>query len=107
MFNLVAQPSYNIQHLLTICYLHAVLTLSTVIEHLLVLSMVGTKVFQDCYVSLMESCIQLKEVEEDGDNDDDDVGAEDLDDDEEEEDTEDDDEVSECRILLSIFSNHA
>ena len=83
------------------------LTLSTVIEHLLVLSMVGTKVFQDCYVSLMESCIQLKEVEEDGDNDDDDVGAEDLDDDEEEEDTEDDDEVSECRILLSIFSNHA
>ncbi|KAG2564198.1 hypothetical protein PVAP13_8KG390800 [Panicum virgatum] len=73
----------------------AVLTLSTVIEHLLVLSMVGTKVFQDCYVSLMESCIQLKEVEEDGDNDDDDVGAEDLDDDEEEEDTEDDDEDSE------------
>ncbi|PUZ45866.1 hypothetical protein GQ55_8G258700 [Panicum hallii var. hallii] len=73
----------------------AVLTLSMVIERLLVLSMGGTKVLQDCYVSLMESCIQLKEVQEDGDNDDDDDGAEDLDDDEEEEDTEDDDEDSE------------
>jgi hypothetical protein len=52
----------------------------------------------------MDSCIQLKELQEDGDNDDDDDGAEDLDDDEEEEDTEDDDEVSECRIMLSIFS---
>ncbi|KXG29170.1 uncharacterized protein LOC8086009 [Sorghum bicolor] len=71
----------------------AVLTLSTVINHLVSLSMGGTKVVQDCYVSLMESCIQLKEVEEDGDNDDDD-GAEDLDDDDEEEDTEDDDEDS-------------
>ncbi|CAO2150244.1 unnamed protein product [Urochloa humidicola] len=73
----------------------ALLTLSTVIERLLVLSMNDTKVLQDCYVSLMESCIQLKEVQEDGDNDDDDDGAEDLDDDEEEEDTEDDDEDSE------------
>ncbi|CAD6252436.1 unnamed protein product [Miscanthus lutarioriparius] len=71
----------------------AVLTLSTVINHLMSLSMGGTKVLQDCYVSLMESCIQLKEVQEDGDNDDDD-GAEDLDDDDEDEDTEDDDEDS-------------
>jgi hypothetical protein len=67
----------------------------------------GTKVLQDCYVSLMESCIQLKEVQEDGDNDDDDDGAEDLDDEEEEEDTDDDDEVTESRIMLSILSCHA
>ncbi|KAF8644970.1 hypothetical protein HU200_066275 [Digitaria exilis] len=73
----------------------AVLTLSTVIERLLVLNMGATKVLQDCYVSLIESCIQLKEIQEDGDNDDDDDGAEDLDDDEEEEDSEDDDEDSE------------
>lgn len=83
----------SVGHLLILCCLHAVLTLSAVIEHLLFISMGGTKVLQDCYVSLMESCIQLKEVQEDGDNDDDD-GAEDLDDDEEE-DTEDDDEVTE------------
>jgi hypothetical protein len=80
-------------HLLIVCFHDAVLTLSTVINHLVSLSMGGTKVVQDCYVSLMESCIQLKEVQEDGDNDDDDDdGAEDLDD---EEDTEDDDEVIE------------
>ncbi|RLM58078.1 uncharacterized protein C2845_PM18G13230 [Panicum miliaceum] len=45
----------------------AVLTLSMVIERHLVLSMGGTKVLQDCYVSLMESCIQLKEDSEDDD----------------------------------------
>lgn len=72
----------------------AVLTLATVIERLLALSMGGTKVLQDCYISLMESCIHLKDVEEDGDDDDAD-GAEDLDDDDEEEDTDDDDEDSE------------
>ncbi|XP_062182615.1 uncharacterized protein LOC133886794 [Phragmites australis] len=78
----------------------AVLTLATVIERLLALSMGGIKVLQDCYVSLMESCIHLKEVEEDGDNEDDDDGAEDLeDDDEEEEDTEDDDEDSEDDVV--------
>ncbi|KAF0896635.1 hypothetical protein E2562_026750 [Oryza meyeriana var. granulata] len=71
----------------------AVLTLATVIERLLVLSMRGTKVLNDCCVSLMESCIHLKEVQEDGDDDDD--GAEDVDDDEEEEDTDEDDEDSE------------
>jgi len=54
----------------------------------------------------MESCIQLKEVQEDGDNDDDD-GAEDLDDDDEDEDTEDDDEVTEMKTLLCTFSCHA
>jgi hypothetical protein len=83
----------NAGHLSIVCFLDAVLTLSTVINHLVSHSMGGTKVLQDCYVSLMESCIQLKEVQEDGDNDDDD-GAEDLDDDEEEEDSEDDDEVT-------------
>ncbi|KAK3120729.1 hypothetical protein QOZ80_9AG0692950 [Eleusine coracana subsp. coracana] len=73
----------------------AVLTLATVVERLLALSMGGTKVLQDCYVSLLESCIHLKEIEDDGDNDDDDE-AEDLDDDddEEDEDTEDEDEDS-------------
>jgi hypothetical protein len=50
----------------------------------------------------MESCIQLKEVQEDGDNDDDD-GAEDLDDDDEDEDTEDDDEVIEWRHCFLSF----
>jgi hypothetical protein len=93
-------------HLLIVCFRDAVLTLSTVINHLVSLSMGGTKVVQDCYVSLMESCIQLKEVEEDGDNDDDD-GAEDLDDDDEEEDTEDDDEVNRMKTLLCTFSFHA
>jgi len=82
-------------HLVDVYCHHAVLTLATVIKRLLVLSMGGTKVLQDCYVSLLESCIHLKEVEEDGDNDDDD-GAEDLDDDDDDEDTEDDDEVMEC-----------
>ncbi|PWZ25480.1 Importin beta-like SAD2 [Zea mays] len=72
----------------------AVLTLSTVINHLVSLSTGGTKLLQDCYASLMESCIQLKEVQDDGDNDDDDDGAEDVDDNDEEEDTEDDDEDS-------------
>ncbi|KAF7053473.1 hypothetical protein CFC21_061396 [Triticum aestivum] len=72
----------------------AILTLATVIERLLALSMGGTKVLQDCYISLMESCIHLKDVQEDGDDDDGD-GAEDLDDDDDEEDTDDDDEDSE------------
>ncbi len=78
------------------------LTLATVIEHLLALSMGGTKLLHDCCVSLMESCIHLKEVQEDGDDGD---GAEDLDDDdddEEEEDTDEDDEVTESRIMISI-----
>uniref|UniRef100_A0A453HTM2 Uncharacterized protein n=1 Tax=Aegilops tauschii subsp. strangulata TaxID=200361 RepID=A0A453HTM2_AEGTS len=44
----------------------AILTLATVIERLLALSMGGTKVLQDCYISLMESCIHLKDVQEDG-----------------------------------------
>lgn len=79
-------------HLVTVCYHYAVLTLAAVIERLLALSMGGTKLLQDCYVSLMESCIHLKEVQEDGDDDDGD-GAEDLDDDEEEEGTDEDDEV--------------
>ncbi|CAM0874180.1 unnamed protein product [Alopecurus aequalis] len=70
----------------------AVLTLATVIERLLALSMGGTKVLKDCYISLMESCIHLKDVQEDGDDDD---GAEDEDDDDEEEDSDDDDEDSE------------
>lgn len=95
--------SYNVGHLLTVCYLCAVLTLSTVIERLLVLNMGATKVLQDCYVSLIESCIQLKELQEDGDNDDDDDGAEDLDDDEEEEDTEDDDEVQNVELCFLSF----
>ncbi|XP_051180407.1 uncharacterized protein [Lolium perenne] len=69
----------------------AVLTLATVIERLLALSMGGTKVLKDCYISLMESCIHLKDVQEDGDDDDE---VED-DDDDEEEDTDDDDEDSE------------
>nr|AAX96578.1 expressed protein [Oryza sativa Japonica Group]ABA95456.1 Importin-beta N-terminal domain containing protein, expressed [Oryza sativa Japonica Group] len=70
----------------------AVLTLATVIERLLALSTGGTKLLHDCCVSLMESCIHLKEVQEDGDDGD---GAEDLDDDdEEEEDTDEDDEDS-------------
>lgn len=74
------------------CYC-AVLTLATVIERLLALSTGGTKLLHDCCVSLMESCIHLKEVQEDGDDGD---GAEDLDDDdEEEEDTDEDDEVTE------------
>ncbi|KAL6654520.1 hypothetical protein ACP70R_007985 [Stipagrostis hirtigluma subsp. patula] len=77
----------------------AVLTLATLIERLLALPMVDMKVLQDCYASLMESCIRLKEVQEDGDNDDDD-GAEDLDDDEEEEDTDEDDEDSEDDEVL-------
>uniref|UniRef100_A0A0E0BMD0 Importin N-terminal domain-containing protein n=1 Tax=Oryza glumipatula TaxID=40148 RepID=A0A0E0BMD0_9ORYZ len=69
-----------------------VLTLATVIERLLALSTGGTKLLHDCCVSLMESCIHLKEVQEDGDDGD---GAEDLDDDdEEEEDTDEDDEDS-------------
>ncbi|VAH92253.1 unnamed protein product [Triticum turgidum subsp. durum] len=72
----------------------AILTLATVIERLLALSMGGTKVLQDCYTSLMESCIHLKDVQEDGD-DGDGGGAEDLDDDDDEEDTDDDDEDSE------------
>jgi Ran GTPase-activating protein (RanGAP) involved in mRNA processing and transport len=80
-------------HPVAFCCHHAVLTLATVIERRLALSMGGNRVLQDCYVSLLESCIHLKEVEEDGDNDSD--GAEDLDDDEEDEDTEDDDEVIE------------
>jgi hypothetical protein len=93
--------------LVDVCCHHAVLTLATVMERLLALSMGGTKLLQDCYVSLMESCIHLKEVEEDGDNDDND-GAENLDDDDEEdEDTEDDDEVMECQLICSIFSFHA
>uniref|UniRef100_A0A0D9XVL2 Importin N-terminal domain-containing protein n=1 Tax=Leersia perrieri TaxID=77586 RepID=A0A0D9XVL2_9ORYZ len=66
--------------------------LAAVIERLLVLSMGGTKVLKDCCVSLMESCIHLKEVQEDGDDGD---GGEDEDDDEEEEDTDEDDEDSE------------
>lgn len=90
-------------HLITACNHHAVLTLATVIERLLALSMGGTKVLQDCYISLMESCIHLKDVEEDGDDDDAD-GAEDLDDDDEEEDTDDDDEVMDHRTGFSIFS---
>jgi hypothetical protein len=81
-----------------------VLTLATVIERLLALSMGGTKVLHDCCVSLMESCIHLKEVQEDGDDGD---GAEDLDDDEEEEDTDEDDEVTESRIMIFIFHIHA
>ncbi|KAL6908038.1 hypothetical protein ACP4OV_002208 [Aristida adscensionis] len=76
----------------------AVLTLATLIERLLSPSIVDTKLLQDCYASLMESCIRLKEIQEDGDNDDDGdasfVSAEDLDD-EEEEDTDEDDEDSE------------
>ena len=86
----------NMGHLLIVCFLDAVLTLSTVINHLMSLSMGGTKVLQDCYVSLMESCIQLKEVQDNGDNDDD-----------EDEDTEDDDEVTEMKTLLCTFSCHA
>uniref|UniRef100_A0ACD6AN67 Uncharacterized protein n=1 Tax=Avena sativa TaxID=4498 RepID=A0ACD6AN67_AVESA len=72
----------------------AVLTLATVIERLLALSMGGTKVLKDCYISLMESCIHLKDIQEDGD-DDDEAEDDDDDDDEEEEDTDDDDEDSE------------
>lgn len=68
----------------------AVLTLAIVIERLLALSMGGTKVLQDCYISLMESFIHLKDVQEDGDDDDDDE-AEDHDDEEEEEDSDDED----------------
>ena len=68
------------------------------IERLLALSMGGTKVLKDCYISLMESCIHLKDVQEDGDDDDD--GAEDDDDDDEEEDTDDDDEVMDHRTVL-------
>lgn len=86
------------------CFLDAVLTLSTVINHLVSLSTGGTKLLQDCYASLMESCIQLKEVQDDGDNDDDDDGAEDVDDNDEEEDTEDDDEVTKPSCT---FSRHA
>ncbi|TVU23430.1 hypothetical protein EJB05_25796 [Eragrostis curvula] len=71
----------------------AVLTLAKVVERLLAHSMGGTKVLQDCYTSLMESCIHLKEVEEDGDNEDDD-GDEDTFFECEDEDTEDDDEDS-------------
>jgi hypothetical protein len=66
-----------------------------VIERLLALSMGGTKVLKDCYISLMESCIHLKDVQEDGDDDDE---VEDDDDDEEEEDTDDDDEVRDHMI---------
>jgi hypothetical protein len=66
-----------------------------VIERLLALSMGGTKVLKDCYVSLMESCILLKDVQEDGDDDD---GEEE--DDDEEEDTDDDDEVMVHSIML-------
>ena len=58
---------------------------------------------QDCYISLMESCIHLKDVQEDGD-DGDGGGAEDLDDDDDEEDTDDDDEVMYHRTVFSIFS---
>jgi hypothetical protein len=67
-----------------------------VIERLLALSMGGTKVLKDCYVSLMESCILLKDVQEDGDDDD----GEEEEDDDEEEDTDDDDEVMVHSIML-------
>ena len=88
-------------NLLTAYHLHAVLTLSTVIGRLLAISMGSAKVLQDCYVSLMESCIHLKEVQEDGDNDDDDE-AEDLDDEGEEEDTGDEDEVKDAENMLFL-----
>ncbi|KAL5204923.1 hypothetical protein ABZP36_009794 [Zizania latifolia] len=75
----------------------AAVTLATVIERLLVLSMGGPEVLKDCFVSLMESCIHLKEVQQDGADGDgaEDVDDDDDDDDEGEEDSDEDDEDSE------------
>ncbi|KAH9766422.1 Importin N-terminal domain-containing protein [Citrus sinensis] len=72
----------------------AVLTLAKVVERLLGLGNPGSSLLQDCYASLMEAAVQLKEVQEDEENDEgDDEEAEDEEDDNEE--SEDDDEDSE------------
>ncbi|GAY35579.1 hypothetical protein CUMW_017160 [Citrus unshiu] len=72
----------------------AVLTLAKVVERLLGLGNPGSSLLQDCYASLMEAAVQLKEVQEEEENDEgDDEEAEDEEDDNEE--SEDDDEDSE------------
>lgn len=68
------------------------LTLAKVVERLLGLGNPGSSLLQDCYASLMEAAVQLKEVQEEEENDEgDDEEAEDEEDDNEE--SEDDDEV--------------
>ncbi|KAH9684059.1 Importin N-terminal domain-containing protein [Citrus sinensis] len=72
----------------------AVLTLAKVVERLLGLGNPGSSLLRDCYASLMEAAVQLKEVQEEEENDEgDDEEAEDKEDDNEE--SEDDDEDSE------------
>lgn len=68
------------------------LTLAKVVERLLGLGNPGSSLLRDCYASLMEAAVQLKEVQEEEENDEgDDEEAEDKEDDNEE--SEDDDEV--------------
>lgn len=69
------------------------LTLAKVIERLLGLGNPNSSLLQDCYVSLMETSVRLKEVqgEEENDKGDDEEADDEEDDDEESED--DDDEV--------------
>ncbi|XP_073009559.1 uncharacterized protein [Typha latifolia] len=74
----------------------AVITLEKVVERLLGLQDNCSKYMRDCFVSLMEACIHLREVQEDGEEDDtqdiDDEASEDAtdDDDYDDEDSEDD-----------------
>ncbi|KAJ0034879.1 hypothetical protein Pint_24242 [Pistacia integerrima] len=72
----------------------AVLTLAKVVERLLGLGNPGGNLLQDCYASLMEASVRLKEVQEETENDEEDDEAEDEDEDDDEE-SQDDDEDSE------------
>uniref|UniRef100_A0A5B7BY10 Importin N-terminal domain-containing protein n=1 Tax=Davidia involucrata TaxID=16924 RepID=A0A5B7BY10_DAVIN len=73
-----------------------VITLAKVVERLLMLGNLHSGLLRDCFVSLMEASVRLKEVqeeeeEEDEENEDEDVGDEDSeDDDDDDEDSEDD-----------------
>ncbi|KAJ4721925.1 importin beta-like SAD2-like [Melia azedarach] len=71
----------------------AVLTLAKVIERLLGLGNPNSSLLQDCYVSLMETSVRLKEVqgEEENDKGDDEEADDEEDDDEESEDDDDED----------------
>ncbi|KAJ6798788.1 importin beta-like SAD2-like protein isoform X1 [Iris pallida] len=73
----------------------AVITLAKVVEHLLSFpSDRGNEILHDCFRSLMEACIHLKEVQEDGEGSDEQIDDND-DDEEEDSDGNDDDEDSE------------
>lgn len=73
------------------------MALAKVIERLLGQGNQDNDLLQDCFTSLMEASMQLKELQEEGDDeeaeDDEDAGDDDTDDNDDDDDDDDDDEV--------------